>query len=282
MVTSFPAPRSSHPAASPASLSPRMTTRFPLVWRASTLCGNAQLKSEERDSPPTANPDSFTNSRRLTFISPAILSCLYFSPQLARAKVSKESVESSQTVRSALAAEPDWSECFLLHIVQLGIWNKPAVANPKVFNVLQHEARYTRSRRGFDPCEIRCFDVVEEKCWPQVFLHELDVNVAHFNVLHMTDVEAVRRHGAEPAGFGIVIFQFGGLDPGIFHCAAALVLHINVAELQIFNVMAGDAGDDRGLPRCTVVYDYIADDYAPQPAYGSALGTAHAAAQPEK
>src|SRR6266446_4001980 len=193
MVTSCPAPRSSHAAASPASPAPRMTTRFPLVWRASTLCGNAQLKSEERDSPPTANPESFTNSRRLTFISPAILSCLYFSRNLQGRKFPKNPLSPAKRFDLPWLHEPDWSECFLLHI-----------------------------------------------------------------------------------------FQFGGLDPGIFHCAAALVLHMNVAELQIFDVMAGDAGDDRGLPRCTVGYDYIADDYAPQPAYGSALGTAHAAAQPEK
>src|SRR5437899_958808 len=165
MVTSCPAPRSSHAAASPASPAPRMTPRFPLVWRASTLCGNAQLKSEERDSPPTANPESFTNSRRLTFISPAILSCLYFSRNLQGRKFPKNPLSPAKRFDLPWLHEPDWSECFLLHIVQLGIWNKPAVANPKVFNVLQHEARYTRRRRRFDPCEIRCFDVVEEKCW---------------------------------------------------------------------------------------------------------------------
>ena len=51
-----------------------MTTRFPFVRRATTFCGSAQLKSEGRDSPPAANPDSFTNSRRLSFIrSPSYL-----------------------------------------------------------------------------------------------------------------------------------------------------------------------------------------------------------------
>src|SRR5579864_2585889 len=57
---------------------------------------------------------------------------------------------------------------------------------------------------------------------------------------------------------------------------------MDVAELQVFNVVAGDARDDRGLPRRAIGYDNVADNYASKPAYRNSLGTAHSAAQSKK
>ena len=98
----------------------------------------------------------------------------------------------------------------------------------------------------------------------------------------MTDIEPMRRHGTKPAGFRIVILQFRGLDPGIFCGTSSLVQQMNIAELQIFNVVAANAGDDRGLARCTVGCDDIANDYSAQLAYGSAFRTTHTSAQTEE
>ena len=50
----------------------------------------------------------------------------------------------------------------------------------------------------------------------------------------------------------------------------------NVADPDVFDVVAGDSGDQRGLARGAVGNDHVADEHAPQFPDRRSLGPAHA------
>ena len=95
----------------------------------------------------------------------------------------------------------------------------------------------------------------------------------------MAYIEAVGRHGAETVGVGIVGFQFGGLHCGVFLCAAAFVQNQNITELQVFNCVAGDPGNQACLAGTAVRRNNVADVYASQQPNRNAIGPSHSAAQ---
>ncbi len=131
---------SSQPAASPASPAPRIATRFPLPGRCATCRGRAQLRSERQGSPPTANPDSFTNSRRPSFMRPpSYRACLVVATPTAF----RFRTESTVVIRPFTLIDP----------------RSPATPNPNI-HTSPLRAPGTNGSPTLDMAELRCDELM--------------------------------------------------------------------------------------------------------------------------
>ena len=134
----------------------------------------------------------------------------------------------------------------------------------------------------FDVNEFCAIHILEDEAGPQVGLHGSDLNILNLDSLCVADVEAVGRQRSEAIRVGIDVFEFRRLNGRIFFGAAALVQDKNVVEPDVFDVMAGDSGDERGLARGAVGNDHIADEHAPHFSYRRSFGPPHTPAQAEE
>src|SRR5262245_61968581 len=76
----------------------------------------------------------------------------------------------------------------------------------------------------------------------------------------MTDKKTISRDVAEHRRFWIVGLFFRWLKRSLFDGAAAFVINTDVAEANIFDLIAWNAADDRGVSRLGVVSDDVADN----------------------
>src|SRR5689334_13910384 len=78
----------------------------------------------------------------------------------------------------------------------------------------------------------------------------------------MPDKESVCRHLAEHYWLWVVSFILRRLKGGLLRGAATLIINTNIAETNVFDLIAGNAGNYRCILWCGVIGDDIADDQA--------------------
>ena len=110
-------------------------------------------------------------------------------------------------------------------------------------------------------------DVFEVERRARVGGYRLDLGVAHFQVLHVAEKEALRGSRAEHARLGILGLVLGHLNLGRIRGRAADVLHIDVRELDVFDEVAGDSAEDRAVARGGVEGVDVVDEDAAQGAH---------------
>jgi len=86
-------------------------------------------------------------------------------------------------------------------------------------------------------------DVFEVERRARVGGYRLDLGVAHFQVLHVAEKEALRGSWAEHARLGVHVLALGHLDLGRIRGRAADVLHEDVRKLDVFDEVAGDSAE---------------------------------------
>src|SRR5260370_22354151 len=99
----------------------------------------------------------------------------------------------------------------------------------------------------------------------------------------MTDEEAViGQRRDKHAGFGISVFVFRRLEKGVLFRATTLMLYVDVVKPDVFNFVSRNAADNGSQARGRIRANHVTDVDPPQFSYGYALGSAHAAAEPEE
>src|ERR1035438_2186081 len=170
----------------------------------------------------------------------------------------------------------------LFHLRQLGIRHGPAHMDREILDIVQGKDGRIRLVRRADAEEVNVAHVIEHKRRTQVRLRGYDLDVVEPDARGMTDVETVRRHGAEHIRFGIACLFFGRLDRRLFFRAAALVPHLHVADRDVLDGMTRNPADDGAEPGDGIGTDQVADDDSLEGAHGSARRPAHAAAQAQE
>src|SRR5713226_3618053 len=111
--------------------------------------------------------------------------------------------------------------------------------------------------------EVGAVHLFEVKAGALVGRSGLNLDVAHLEVGDVAQEEALRgRGGAEHAWVRILVGIFRHDDFGVVGRAAALMLDVNVRDLDVLNGVVGDAAEDGGDVRGGVVTDKIVDDDA--------------------
>ncbi len=157
-----------------------------------------------------------------------------------------------------------------------------AGAEIEVVHVFEDKSRNICGSRSADVSEIRAVHVIQNERRPKIVFHRANLDISHLDVLRVPNEKSVRRHRAEHTWLGIGVFFLRHLDVRGFFGAAALMKYVNIAQDHIFDLMAGDAADDRAESRGGIRTHDIADEHASQRAHLGAFGTAHAGAQPQK
>jgi len=153
----------------------------------------------------------------------------------------------------------------------------------KVFYVFQHERWCIRRLGSLDAEEVGSMDVVENKRRPGIRLLHENLYIIHLDAFYMSNEKPVGRRIPEPPRFGIpVALLFRGLKLGLFCGAAAAMFNQDVAELHVFNRMAGQAGAQRGDVRDRIRTDDITDDHAAKSPNRHTFRTAHSVAKTHK
>src|SRR6185312_1511962 len=98
----------------------------------------------------------------------------------------------------------------------------------------------------------------------------------------MSYEKTICRYLTKHRRLGIVCLALRRLQFGPGRGAAALIVDANVAESHVFNIMTGDAANDRGVARVGVIDNHVADNDTSQLAGSYAFWSAHAAAKPKK
>ena len=98
----------------------------------------------------------------------------------------------------------------------------------------------------------------------------------------MPDKKAVRGNLAEHRRLRIVVLFFRRLECSLLFCAAAFVVNANVVECHVFDIVAGDAADDRGVSWFGVIDDDVAECDATQRANRHSRWSTHPPAKPQK
>ena len=75
----------------------------------------------------------------------------------------------------------------------------------------------------------------------------------------MANEEAIGWNLTEHRRLRIVVFLFGRLQRGLLFSPTALVVNADIAESQVFNIVTGYSGDERGVSWFGVIDDYIVD-----------------------
>ena len=75
----------------------------------------------------------------------------------------------------------------------------------------------------------------------------------------MTNEEAISWNLTEHRRLRIVVFLLGRLQRCLLFSPSALVVNADIAESQVFNIVAGYSGDERGIFWFAVIDDYIVD-----------------------
>src|SRR5205807_4284732 len=86
---------------------------------------------------------------------------------------------------------------------------------------------------------IRTIDVAEPESGPEVGFLSCDFNIGELDVLRVAKEEPGSRQWPEHGWLGIGIFFFRWLQAGHLPCATAALVKIDVADLQVFDEVAG-------------------------------------------
>jgi hypothetical protein len=88
---------------------------------------------------------------------------------------------------------------------------------------------------GCDRHEVGAMDVFEVERRARAGSYRLDLGVAHFQVLHVAEKEALRGSRVEHARLGVHVLALGHLNLGRIRSRAADVLHVDVGKLDVFD-----------------------------------------------
>jgi len=167
----------------------------------------------------------------------------------------------------------------LLDATGMGLRQGVAQVEIEILHIFHHIGRYAGGVRQLHVDEVRAGDILKQDGGSKIRFFESDLHIAHANILDVANEEAVSGHGTEAVGLRVSGFEFGRLNGGVLLRAAALVKDKDIAEAEVFDRVAGNAGDDRGLARGTVGDDNVSNFDATQLADGRAFRGAQAAAE---
>lgn len=169
-----------------------------------------------------------------------------------------------------------------LGLPKFHIFNSATRESAKIGDAVEREHWSGRAGGSLEPKTIGAVNVFEYQGWPGIWLLTGDLHISQFKIPGMADEKPVRRHGPKHVRLGIFMFELWRLQVRHGARAPAAVVEINIADLDVFDGVAGDAADDGGEPRIGVVADNIAQNDSPQLPYRPSLGPAHAAAQAQE
>src|SRR5438067_214736 len=141
------------------------------------------------------------------------------------------------------------SEPLPAHAFESGVGQGPGLLCAEALDVLQHECRRVGRALRADAEEVCARHVAQHEGRSNVRIHKTDFNVAHLKPPNVADEEAVSGRLAEHEGFGVVRLFFGRVERGLVARAAAAVIDAYVAQADVFDVVSGDAADDRTVTR---------------------------------
>src|SRR5688572_5473309 len=108
--------------------------------------------------------------------------------------------------------------------------------------------------------KISSLHIDKHKRRPHIFGHKADFNVVHAKSLDMADKKAVRGHLTEHYRLGVIFFLFRRDERSLLAGSAAFIVDTDIAQVQVLDVIAGNAADDRRVFCFGVISDDVADD----------------------
>src|ERR1043165_1051289 len=163
------------------------------------------------------------------------------------------------------------SKLLLLRSLQTFIRQWMRFLQRKVLDILQHEGRRVPLALGFDAKEVRALHIAQEKRRGQLRFQVADLDIAHLDSFDVTNIETVGRNQAEHRRLRVIRLFLRRVERGLLNCSAALIIDAYVAHLHVFDVVTGNAADDRAVSRIGVIDDDVANDDAPQLAHAGRL-----------
>src|SRR5215831_14688525 len=122
-----------------------------------------------------------------------------------------------------------------------------ALVGSQVRNIGQYKDRdVRRPLRGYI-IKIHVKNIVEIKGWSHVFSQIADSYIIKIYTRSMANQEAINRQFPKHRWFRIIGLSFGYLGGGEFFFAAATINQTDITQRDVFNVVLGNAGNDRGI-----------------------------------
>src|SRR5689334_23138674 len=105
-----------------------------------------------------------------------------------------------------------------------------------------------RTFRSFclDTEAIHTIDIIHPEGWASIRLLVDDLDIAEVNVFDVAHKEAMCRQRAEHSWFRIIVRLFDRLKGRHLRSTAPKLMDVDIADLHIFDVVAGNAADDGG------------------------------------
>src|SRR5690554_4421350 len=101
--------------------------------------------------------------------------------------------------------------------------------------------------------EIGILNIFQGKSRPKLLSVITYLNIIKLNAIHMPYVETIRRSSTEHTGLRISILVFSGFDRGLFGRSTAGTVNLNIAQLNILDVVAGNTADNGTVGRFGIV-----------------------------
>src|SRR6185437_6475578 len=95
--------------------------------------------------------------------------------------------------------------------------------------------------------KIRILNILQHESGTPVGLERSDLNVAHVDVFDMPEIEPLCRRHAEHIGLRVLSFNFRRIERRLLRGSSTLVLDENIADLDVFHRMTGNAAENRAL-----------------------------------
>src|SRR6185437_6195926 len=176
----------------------------------------------------------------------------------------------------------DFSNSLLRLVTDRSIFDTAASANSDLPAILKNESRGAWSTRHLQPKEIGVVHVLEPHCGTSIRLAGDNLDAAQFDVSGVAYKKSVRRHRAQLPDLWISGLLLLRPQSGHLRRAAALMLKVNVADLDVFDLVAGNSTENGGVFRNAVGTDNVADENAAQRSGGDTFGPFEATAQTQK
>src|ERR1019366_4866582 len=118
--------------------------------------------------------------------------------------------------------------------------------NAKILNVMEREYRGAKRFGRFDMKKISPLHTVHPEDRPGIRLTEGNLNIGELDIVDVAQKESTCGNIAEHVGIGIVLIFRGFRRGECSHCfgSQATMLKIDVMDLDVFDRMTGNAGDN--------------------------------------
>src|SRR5579883_642667 len=162
---------------------------------------------------------------------------------------------------------------------QLRIRDGVAPRHAEVRDIVERKHGDMIHVRNFQAEKIRSFDVGQKEGRSFVWSDIGELDVAHFDILNVPDIEPACGHRVKTARLGIGGLLFGRF---VLWRAAASRLDVEIVDLDVFDRMIRNSADYRCDAGCRVGAYNATDAHAAQDADLPSRRAAHATSQPQE